>query len=157
MEKEEVACMSTHEPTSMPQCPCYVCKACHTGQHHSRETEQSVFSPPTKNWQNILFQTKPTEQWTQTFTSSPQLLYLHFFIFFFFAFSIDCQIAPCCWLLFNSAWEFRCIISANNVGKGLCFLSKLAESSYLAWLGTDRRRGFSAIIVFLAITSRWKV
>lgn len=149
----------THEQTVMPLCPCYVCKACHTGQHHSRETEQSVFSPPTKNWQKVVFQTKPMEQWTQTFTSSPQLLYLHFFIFSLsvFFFSIDCQIAPCCRLLFNLAWEFRCIISANNFGKGLCFHSKLAESSYLARVGTDSRSGFPAIRVFLAITSRWKV
>ena len=77
-----------------------------------------------------------------------------FFLFLSFFFSIDCQIAPCCRLLFNLAWEFRCIISANNFGKGLCFHSKLAESSYLARVGTDSRSGFPAIRVFLAITSR---
>lgn len=100
-----------------------------------------------------IFSFRPNQQNNEPklFVFSLCSVYLNFFIsgiqeYIFFVCSIHFQVAPRCWLLFSSVKEFKCIASANKVGRRLCFHPSLL----VCWLAKPPRFGRNLMNGFLA-------
>lgn len=102
-----------------------------------------------KDWQNILFHTKQSEQWKQTFYSQLWSLLPALFHFRHPGIYFVPSTSPHCWSLFfffTSVQEFKRITAANKVGRGLCFHPSLL----VCWLAKYPSVGWNLVDSYLA-------